>query len=84
VARPRRFDEHAEILPRLLLTDEFRQTLRAQSRFRRIFLAAFGGHELGTTAHPSDPRLYLLGKSSAIGTTAGDFPFGTMTRARGS
>ena len=84
--RARRLDEHAEIPARLLLTDEFRKPLRAQRRLGRIFVAALRRNELasGDGAHPSAPRLYLFGKSSPIGTTAGDLPFGTITRAFGS
>ena len=75
-----------EIFARLLLADEFREPLRAQRCLRRVFVAALRRHELasGDSAHPSDPRLYLFGKSSPIGTTAGDLPFGTITRAFGS
>ena len=81
--RPRRLDEDAEILPRLFLTDELGQPLRAQRRFRRIVLAALGRHQFaaGARRHRCGPRLYLLGRSSPICTTAGDFPLGTMTRA---
>ena len=38
----------------------------------------------GACAHPFDPRLYLLGRSSAMFTIAGERPFGTMTRALAS
>ena len=75
VARPRRLDEHREVFPRLLLADEFRKLLRAQRRFRGVFIAALRGHELasGGAVHPSSPRLYLFGNSALIGTAAGDF-----------
>ena len=83
---PRRLDEHPEILARLLLADELGKPLRTQRRFRRIFLAALGRHQFasGARCHRCGPRLYLLGRSSPIGTTAGEAPFGTITRAFGS
>ncbi len=75
-----------EILARLLLADELGEPLRAQRRFGGVFLAALGRHQLAVRdcAHRSGPRLYLLGSNSPIGTTAGDLPFGTITRAFGS
>ena len=75
-----------EIVARLLLADEFREPLRAQRRLRRVFVAALARHQLasGARAHRSGPRLYLFGSKSPIGTTAGDLPFGTITRAFGS
>ena len=86
VARPRRFDEYCEVLARLLLADKLGKPLRAQRRLGRVFLAALGGDELvsGAFAHRSDPRRYLLGKSSPIGTAVGVLPSGTITRAFGS
>ena len=42
VACARRLDEHREVFPRLLLADEFRKLLRAQRRFRGVFIAALG------------------------------------------
>src|SRR5579863_1167623 len=85
-AAARRLDEYAEVFACLLLADKFGQPLRAQTCFSRVFVAPLRRHQLvsGVCAHPSDPRLYLFGNKSPIGTTAGDLPFGTITRARGS
>ena len=83
LARARRRDEHAEIGARLALADELVEALRAQRRFRCVLVAALGRHQLasGVAAHRSGPRLYLLGRSSPIGTTAAEARFGTITRA---
>ncbi len=43
--RPRRCDEHVEILACLLLTDELSELLRAQRGFRDVFIAAFGAQK---------------------------------------
>ena len=55
---------------------------------RKLASAASSSRRSGVTslrpaccAHRSGPRVYLFGNSSAIGTTAGDLPFGTITRA---
>ena len=75
-----------EVLARLFLTDELGKLLRAQRSFRRILLAALGGDELVSRRrrHRSDPRRYLFGNRSAMATTPGAAPFGTITRAFGS
>ncbi len=66
-----RRDEHAEILARLLLADEFAQSLRAQARLGHVFIAALRRHQFARHArHRSGPRVYLFGNRSAIGTTA--------------
>ena len=52
-ARPRRLDEDLEIGARLRLADEIGERLRAQRRFGRIFVAAFGGDEAARLISPS-------------------------------
>src|SRR4029078_13644552 len=86
LARARRRKEHPEIGARLALADELVESLRAQRRFRRVLLAALRRYQLscGTAGHRSGPRLYLLGRSSPIGTTVAEVRFGTITRASGS
>ena len=84
--RPRRFDEHGEIGADLALADELGKPLRAQACLRRVFVAALGRYQLasGFAVHRCGPRVYLFGSNSAIGTTFGDLPSGTITRAFGS
>ena len=56
LAGARRGDENREVLARLPLSDEFREPLRTQTRFERIFRAPLSGDE---------PRLFLGCRCSA-------------------
>ena len=84
VTLARRLDEDREIFPRLRLTDELGQRLRAQRGIADIVGTALGGNDAGGCVH-SLPRLYLLGSSSPMLTTFGVLPLsGTMTLALAS